>query len=66
MLSQRCRGNLFEKLKNDLIYRGQWETRTQLMAAVNEYIEYFKILDADLRLLGIYALLFINPLDRGF
>ena len=31
----------FGSLKDDLIYRGQWETRTQLMAAVNDYIEHF-------------------------
>ena len=31
----------FGRLKDDLIYRDQWETRTQVMAAVNEYIEHF-------------------------
>ena len=33
--------SFFGRLKDDLIYRGQWETRTQLMAAVNDYIEHF-------------------------
>ena len=31
----------FGSLKDDLIYRVQWETRTQIMAAVIEYIEHF-------------------------